>query len=102
MHLNDKFQITLLNNSNYQTWQFTIKQILKYRKVLQYVLEDIETPTEGEEKGTIENAKALAMSILSTSIDQDQIVLIINVDEPYQAWKILKEHHVEDTIQNKL
>ena len=102
MTSNDKFRIQLLNDKNYQTWQFTIKQILTYKKVIKYIKNEIETPDTEPEKENVTTEKALAMSVIATSMESNQLVLILDTEDPYKAWKLIKDHHTESTLQNKL
>lgn len=95
-----KTLMTKLNNNNYFTWKFKMQMILIKEKVWKTITET--APTETTALAKWNESDDTARALISLSVDDNQLNLIMNKTKAKDTWEALKEFHEKSTIVNKM
>ena len=74
-----------LNMSNYTTWSFCMRNHLMAMGTWKYI--------ENNQEPDYQNAKARCFADITQSLEDDQIMTIIECDTPAEAWELLRREH---------
>ena len=85
------FKVEKLNNSNYESWRFEMRSILRVNKLWGYVNGTIVKTAENEAEWLESDESALDYIILSVQANQHSHIR--NAKTSQEAWEILKNVH---------
>ncbi|GBN64158.1 Retrovirus-related Pol polyprotein from transposon TNT 1-94 [Araneus ventricosus] len=98
--MNEFMQIDKLNNSNYASWLDDIKVVLMEKNLWRITEESEVSPDEAlfpKEYNEFQVRKNKAYATIYLSIEKEYRILISEVDDSPQAWKILQKHFRPDS-----
>lgn len=100
--MDSKITIAKLNNDNYFLWKVKMQMVLIKEKIWNVITG---TPPENT------NATALSLwnvndqtarAIITLSVDDNQLPLIMNLETAKSMWDTLKDFHEKSTVVNKM
>ncbi|GFR21751.1 retrovirus-related Pol polyprotein from transposon TNT 1-94 [Trichonephila clavata] len=99
------YSIPKLEGQNYVSWANDVKYLLMERQVWNIVDEKeiepkLDVSTDAETVKEIRNFKArkqIAMSIIYLNIDSSHRRIVERIDDPVEAWKVLKTYYQPDS-----
>ncbi|GFR11939.1 retrovirus-related Pol polyprotein from transposon TNT 1-94 [Trichonephila clavata] len=99
------YSIPKLEGQNYVSWANDVKYLLMERQVWNIVDEKeiepkLDASTDAEAVKEVKNFKArkqIAMSIIYLNIDSSHRRIVERIDDPVEAWKVLKTYYQPDS-----
>ncbi|GFR04625.1 retrovirus-related Pol polyprotein from transposon TNT 1-94 [Trichonephila clavata] len=99
------YSIPKLEGQNYVSWANDVKYLLMERQVWNIVDEKeiepkLDVSTDAEAVKEVKNFKArkqIAMSIIYLNIDSSHRRIVERIDDPVEAWKVLKMYYQPDS-----
>ncbi|GFQ91480.1 retrovirus-related Pol polyprotein from transposon TNT 1-94 [Trichonephila clavata] len=99
------YSIPKLEDQNYVSWANDVKYLLMERQVWNIVDEKeiepkLDASTDAEAVKEVKNFKArkqIAMSIIYLNIDSSHRRIVERMDDPVEAWKVLKTYYQPDS-----
>ncbi|GFQ68533.1 CCHC-type domain-containing protein [Trichonephila clavata] len=99
------YSIPKLEGQNYVSWANDVKYLLMERQVWNIVDEKeiepkLDVSTDAEAVKEVKNFKArkqIAMSIIYLNIDSSHRRIVERIDDPVEAWKVLKTYYQLDS-----
>ncbi|GFQ76117.1 retrovirus-related Pol polyprotein from transposon TNT 1-94 [Trichonephila clavata] len=99
------YSIPKLEGQNYVSWANDVKYLLMERQVWNIVDEKeiepkLDVSTDAEAVKEVKNFKArkqIAMSIIYLNIDSSHRRIVERIDDPVEAWKVLKTYYQPDS-----
>ncbi|GFR07666.1 retrovirus-related Pol polyprotein from transposon TNT 1-94 [Trichonephila clavata] len=99
------YSIPKLEGHNYVSWANDVKYLLMERQVWNIVDEKeiepkLDVSTDAEAVKEVKNFKArkqIAMSIIYLNIDSSHRRIVERIDDPVEAWKVLKTYYQPDS-----
>ncbi|GFY08765.1 retrovirus-related Pol polyprotein from transposon TNT 1-94 [Trichonephila clavipes] len=99
------YSILKLESQNYISWANDVKYLLMERQVWSIVAEieielKLDVSTDAEVAKEVKNFKArkqIVMSIIYLNIDSSHRRIVERIDDPVEAWKVLKMYYQPDS-----
>ncbi|GFR31159.1 retrovirus-related Pol polyprotein from transposon TNT 1-94 [Trichonephila clavata] len=99
------YSIPKLEGQNYVSWANDVKYLLMERQAWNIVDEieiepKLDVSTDAEAAKEVKNFKAckqIAMSIIYLNIDSSHRRIVERIDDPVEAWKVLKTYYQPDS-----
>lgn len=99
--MNTKINIEKLNNFNYNSWKFKMEMILIKEDIWDVISSD--TPEEDSPEYTRwKRNNELTRAIISLSVEDSQLSLIMNKTSAKDTWTALKDFHEKSTTFNRM
>ena len=100
----EKWSMDKLDGSNWITWKFQMRHLLRAKRLWGYVegTEVLANDAGAQARADFEQRSEKAFSTIIMGISTPQLYLVTSCDQPKEAWDSLRNHFERETLANKL
>ena len=100
--LDEKWYAEKLGGSNWTTWKFQMKHLLRAKGLWQVVEGTEVQPKEAQAAAEFQKKSEKALATIVLGISSSKLYLTTSCECPKNAWNVLKQHFERDSLANKL
>ena len=100
--LNEKWSAEKLDGSNWTTWKFQMRHLLRAKGLWQVVEGTEVQPEEAQAAAEFQKKSEKALATIVLGISTSKLYLTTSCECPKNAWNVLKQHFERDSLANKL